>query len=84
MADARDMAARVAARHLAYAPFRAVHLREEVARSLANRPDQAKGSVITEVLAEMISLMGAPDAEARSLAHRETQELLRLVKRVRS
>lgn len=84
MSAPRDMAARVAARHTAFAPFRSVHLREEVARSLANRPDQARASVIAEVLAEMLSLMGAPDAEARSLAHREAQELLRLVKHVRS
>lgn len=78
MHESAPNAGRVA-RRAGLAPFRSMHLREETARSLANRPGSAKLSVLTEVLREALSLMGADVEEAAGLAHRQAVDILKRI-----
>lgn len=80
MREGVSSAERVAKR-AGLAPFRSMHLREETARALANRPGSAKLSVLTEVLREAISLMGADADEAYRLAHHQATDILKRVQR---
>jgi hypothetical protein len=60
--------------------MRTLHLREETARALANRPDGAKASTLAGVFAELIKLMlggGADPQKVEALARHEASDFVK-------
>lgn len=65
---------------------RSLYLREETAKSIANRPDQAKVSTVAELLKEVLSLIagtGAVDRDVEALARQEASALVKKALRLR-
>lgn len=66
--------------------MRTLHLREEAAKSLANRPDGAKASTLAAVFAEAITLMvgeGADPQAVEALARHEASDFVKKSLRLR-
>jgi len=78
--------ARRASERQGYGQMRTLHLREEVAKALANRPDGAKASTLSAVLAEAIKLMvgeGADPQAVEALARQEASDFVKKALRLR-
>lgn len=78
--------ARRASERQGYGQMRTLHLREEAARSLANRPDGAKASTLAGVFAETITLMvgeGADPQAVEALARHEAADFVKKALRLR-
>lgn len=70
------VARRAAEREAAFTSSRSLHLRDETAKALANRPDQMKASVLADVLKEVAQLSGVEAGKADQLAKHTAKDFL--------